>query len=216
MSDQLPSKQLTPQPKNDWLSLKAAAEELAVHPTTLRRWADGGKIPVMVTPGGHRRFALIDIQNMTQSSLMVRKPDQNTRIGNIWAETAITVTRQNVSAQPASWMSSLTESDRDKHRKMGQQLMGLTLQFIGAEIEDENILDETRALGTRYGQIGREVGMSLTEALQAAMFFRDRMVESALQLPESAKIRPEANLRLLQRINTLLNEVQLAIASEYE
>ncbi|MFK7806153.1 MAG: helix-turn-helix domain-containing protein, partial [Anaerolineae bacterium] len=199
--------------KKSWLSLKAAAEKLAVHPTTLRRWADSGKIPVMVTPGGHRRFSIEDINQLSRSSLSVRGGD---KIGNVWAEKAITVTRQNISAQPATWMSSLTESDRDKHRKMGQQLMGLTLQFIGSETEDEYILNETRALGTRYGQIGREIGMSLTEALQAAMFFRDRMVESALQLPDSARIRPEANLRLLQRINTLLNEVQLAIAAEYE
>lgn len=209
----MPNPNHLPLSKNGWLSLKSAAEKLAVHPTTLRRWADSGKIPVMVTPGGHRRFSIEDIDKASQRSLSVRGQD---KIGNVWAETAITVTRQDISTQPASWMAALTESDRDKHRKMGQQLMGLTLQFIGSETEDKNILNETRALGTRYGQIGREVGMSLTEALQAAMFFRDRMVESALQLPDSARIRPEANLRLLQRINTLLNEVQLAIAAEYE
>ena len=196
-----------------WLPLKQAAEKLSVHPTTLRRWADNGKIPVMVTPGGHRRFALEIIDKLAQTGLALNQPDQ---IENVWAEKALTVTRQNISTQPADWMSSLTESDRNKHRKMGQQLMALTLQFIGSEDESQEILDETRALGTRYGIIGREIGMTLTDALQAAMFFRDRMVESALQLPESAKIRPEANLRLLQRINTLLNEVQLAIAAEYE
>ena len=210
MSDQ----NYTKPPQTNWLSLKIAAEKLSVHPTTLRRWADNGKIPVMVTPGGHRRFAIEDIDQVSQRSLNVRSRD---KIENVWAEKAITVTRQDISNQPATWMASLTESDRDKHRKMGQQLMGLTLQFIGADgTDDESILVETRALGTRYGQIGREMGMSLTEALQAAMFFRDRMVESALQLPDSARIRPEANLRLLQRINTLLNEVQLAIAAEYE
>ncbi len=196
-----------------WLPLKQAAEKLSVHPTTLRRWADNGKIPVMVTPGGHRRFALEIIDKLAQTGLALNQPDQ---IENVWAEKALTVTRQNISTQPADWMSSLTESDRNKHRKMGQQLMALTLQFIGSEDESQEILDETRALGTRYGIIGREIGMTLTDALQAAMFFRDRMVESALQLPESAKIKPEANLRLLQRITTLLNEVQLAIAAEYE
>lgn len=196
-----------------WLPLKQAAKKLSVHPTTLRRWADNGKIPVMVTPGGHRRFAVEIIDRFAQTGLAINQSDQ---IGNVWAEKALTVTRQNISTQPAEWMSDLTESDRNKHRQMGQQLMALTLQFIGSEDENQDILDETRALGTRYGTIGREIGMSLTDALQAAMFFRDRMVESALQLPDSAKIRPEANLRLLQRINTLLNEVQLAIAAEYE
>ena len=40
-----------------WLTLSQAAQELGVHLTTLRRWADNGDIPVMLTPGGHRRFA---------------------------------------------------------------------------------------------------------------------------------------------------------------
>lgn len=205
---------LPPSAKPEWLSLKKAAEQLAVHPTTLRRWADSGKIPVMVTPGGHRRFAADDIARLSQSSLSLRNQPP---IENVWADKALSVTRQNISTQPtASWMADLTEADRSKHRQMGQQLLALTLQYISSDDETGELLEETRALGTRYGIIGKEVGMSLTEALQAAMFFRDRMVESALQLPDSSRIKPEANLRLLQRINTLLNEVQLAIAAEYE
>ncbi|MCB9434622.1 MAG: helix-turn-helix domain-containing protein, partial [Ardenticatenaceae bacterium] len=49
-----------------WLPLKQAASLLDVHPTTLRRWADSGDIPVLLTPGGHRRFALSDIQAFTE------------------------------------------------------------------------------------------------------------------------------------------------------
>jgi excisionase family DNA binding protein len=45
-------------PSKQWLSLNEAAQQLGVHPVTLRRWADDGEIPVMVTPGGHRRFAV--------------------------------------------------------------------------------------------------------------------------------------------------------------
>ena len=201
-------------PNREWLTLKQAAEILAVHPTTLRRWADSGKVPVMVTPGGHRRFAAHDIAQLSKSSLTLRN---QSAIENVWADTALTVTRQNIpNRSGAPWMADLSDSDRQKHRQMGQQLLALTLQFISSDVEDGQIMAETRALGTRYGIIGREIGMSLTEAMQAAMFFRDQMVESALQLPESAKINPQANLRLLQRINKLLNEVQLAIAAEYE
>ena len=42
------------------------------------------------------------------------------------------------------------------------------------------------------------------------------MVETALQLPENVRIKPEANLRLLRRINTLINIVHLAIAEVYD
>ena len=45
----------------NWLPLGQAANRLGVHPTTLRRWADKGDIPFFLTPGGHRRFAVSDL-----------------------------------------------------------------------------------------------------------------------------------------------------------
>ncbi len=51
---------------------------------------------------------------------------------------------------------------------------------------------------------------------KASMFFRDSLIETALQLPETANIRPEANLRLLRRVNDLLNAVHLAAVEVYE
>jgi len=58
--------------KKEWLSPKQAAEQLGVHITTLRRWADGGDISVMVTPGGHRRFALADIERFAEERRRLR------------------------------------------------------------------------------------------------------------------------------------------------
>lgn len=43
------------------LRLGEAAGILKVHPETLRRWADEGKVPSVRTPGGERRFRREDI-----------------------------------------------------------------------------------------------------------------------------------------------------------
>ncbi|MEA2247054.1 MAG: cyclic di-GMP phosphodiesterase, partial [Solirubrobacteraceae bacterium] len=40
------------------VTLSDAAETLGVSPSTMRRWADEGRIPVVRTAGGHRRFPL--------------------------------------------------------------------------------------------------------------------------------------------------------------
>ena len=71
-------------------------------------------------------------------------------------------------------------------------------------------------MGHEFGRISLEVGMPLTDALHAAIFFRDELIEVALQLPESTQIRPKDNLRLMRRINRLLNVVHLAVAEVYE
>lgn len=43
------------------LRLSEAAAVLGVHPDTLRRWADSGKVPSARTPGGERRFNRADL-----------------------------------------------------------------------------------------------------------------------------------------------------------
>lgn len=198
----------------NWLTLKQAAEKLAVHPTTLRRWADKGAIPVMLTPGGHRRFSAADLAGWSKGNSNETQTDS---VEKVWADTALTQTRQEIS-QPAAngLIPQMDETTREKHRLLGRRIMAVTLQYISSEPENVELLQEARLLGEMYGRIGTEMGSSLTESLQAAMFFRDRFVETALELPDTTTVRPEDNLRLLKRINKILNEVQLAIAERYE
>ncbi|MCB8944329.1 MAG: helix-turn-helix domain-containing protein [Ardenticatenaceae bacterium] len=204
----------TQQPDTEqWLSLSAAAKRLNVHPTTLRRWADDGEIAVMLTPGGHRRFALTDVEQFAQSRHGLRR---SSGIEQAWADHALTVTRQEIVAhRNVAWMASLDESERERGRMMGRQLMALTLQYI-SNGEDERLVAEARRMGTEYGLHCQSLGMPLTDALQASIFFRDTMIETALQLPDNVRIQPEANVRLMRRINTLLNTVHLAIAEVYD
>lgn len=196
-----------------WLSLSQAAKRLNIHPTTLRRWADNGDIPVMVTPGGHRRFPIVELERFSQARHGVRRLNS---IEQIWADRALTVTRQGVSTpENVPWMSTIDEHTREQNRMMGRELMALTLQYISNE-GDVRLLDEARRIGYEYGRTCQRIGMPLADALRAAIFFRDTMIETALQLPENVNIRPEANMSLLRRINNLLNAVHLAIAEVYD
>ncbi len=205
MTEQLPETE-------QWLSLTAASKKLNVHPTTLRRWADNGDIPVMLTPGGHRRFSSIDIEQFAQNRHGLRRVSG---IEQVWADRALTATRQEIVSHKMPWLESIDEESRQRSRVVGRQLMALTLQYI-SNGDDDRILDEARNLGYEYGKNCQQIGMPLTDALQASMFFRDTMIETALTLPENVNIRPEANVRLLRRINTLLNTVHLAVAEVYD
>lgn len=196
-----------------WFALKEAAAQLSVHPTTLRRWAQQGAIPHMLTPGGHRRFAAADIQDFVQR----RRAQPTTPAAQVWAERALTRTRAGLAAQQSSpWMESMNEDHRDQHRHLGRRLFGLTLQYISGEEENGNLLQEARAIGREYGRLNKNAGMALPTALGAAMYFRDELIEVALQIPDSAQVRTQDNLRLMRRINQLLNAVHLAIAEIYD
>lgn len=202
---------------DEWLTLSQAARLLDVHPTTLRRWANNGDIPTLVTPGGHRRFALSDLARFTRERSALRNVNG---FAGLWATQAMANTRQEVIARrQTSWLSQLDEEAREYNRTLGRQLMGLTLQFLSSDANEEDgqsILEEARRIGYRYAMKAIEQGLPLRTTLEASMFFRDSMVETALQLPETANIRPEANARIVRRISILLNTVQIAVADAYD
>lgn len=200
-----------------WFTLSEAAELLNIHPTTLRRWADGGDIPALVTPGGHRRFAATDLARFARERSALRNVNSLT---GLWATKALAYTRhEEMADRKESWLSYFDEEARNHNRKLGQQLMGLTLQYLSSESSEEagaSILEEAGRIGRLYAEYARSQGLPLRATLEASIFFRDSLIETALQLPESANIRPEANMRLLRRVNDLLNTVHLAIADVYD
>jgi excisionase family DNA binding protein len=196
-----------------WLTLTEAAEALRVHPTTLRRWADSGQVPVFLTPGGHRRFAASDVRHIAARRHSVRRVGP---VERIWADQALAAARKQLGAQEGErWLKQHDGSARDKNRHMGQQLMGLILDYLTAEDDDGPQLEEARKMGTQYGTASHEMGLPLTDALRAAMFFRDTLTTSAIQLPDNVRIPTSSQVRLVTRINRIINEVQLGVADAY-
>jgi excisionase family DNA binding protein len=196
-----------------WLTLSQAAERLNVHPSTLRRWADNGNLPVLLTPGGHRRFAVSDLEKFAAE----HRVEHVEAIEELWADEALSQARQEIVVhRDESWLAGYDNAARQRHRQLGQRLMGLTMRFLADDADAEPLLAEAQQTGREYGQMALDMAQPLSDALHAALFFRDTLVETALHLPESAHVRPEASLRLLRRINLLLNTVHLAIAEVYD
>lgn len=49
-----------------FLGIRDAAQRLALHPETLRRWGQKGTITTYRTPNGHRRFLEADVDAILQ------------------------------------------------------------------------------------------------------------------------------------------------------
>lgn len=197
-----------------WFSLHTAAQQLGVHPNTLRRWADEGQIPVLTTPGGHRRFAQADVEQFAEERRRLRVISG---LEELWRTQALQRTRAGINTPQADdWLAAFDAADRAEKRELGQRLMRLMAQYLALREGGDHLLEEARAIGRAHAENALGLKMPLTRALQVLFFFRDAMLEAALQLPEAASVRPEANAALVRRINTVLNAVQLALAETYD
>lgn len=199
----------------EWLTVEAAARVLHVHPTTLRRWADQGQIGVMLTPGGHRRFALSELNRFAHDRRTVYKPG---RFEQLWVERALERTRREIAGPHrggAEWLRHFDARMREKSRALGRRLMRLTLDYISTQ-RNEEALEMAREVGREYGREAVRAGLPLAEALEASIFFKDTLVVTALGLADDVHVRAEIRTAILRRINDILNAVQLAAAEAYE
>lgn len=198
--------------KGKWLTLEQASELLGIHPTTLRRWADEGAVDAFLTPGGHRRFRLADLEQFEQQHHRNRCPIAVPQEGLV--DHAIAHTRQDIPGQ--QWVTAYGEAERETQRYLGRRLMGLTLQYLARTDDGEELLTEARSIGCLHANNALHRGQSLADLLKAISFFRTTLVEVALlEQPQSTQPQREASVRMLRRIERLLGEVQSGVVELY-
>ena len=199
---------------SEWLSLKKAADLLGVHPTTLRRWADNGDIPVYVTPGGHRRFLESEINGILDQ----RMSNQLVPTDEILADRALIDTKrrlQDRQSHPEGLMA-FSADERSRQRQIGQRLLGLIMQHIAMPSSDDSLLIEAKDIANEYALSCSRQGLSASQALEIVIFFKDGIVETALQTPQVAEYDDDMRLNLMRRINQIFNLLQVALVQHYE
>ena len=197
----------------DWLRIGEAADCLGVHVNTLRRWADDGSLPYMTTAGGHRRFRAEDLEQFLRTRTQ-RLPVVQ---GQEWAQQALYLTRERLDRhREDEWMAVYDEQKRREKRLLGRRLLGVLLQYISGSEEQPVLLQEARRIGQEHARQALQQGAPMADVLQAAMFFRDSMLEAALALPYQHTALARDSMRLFRRINTVLNVVQLAVAEVFQ
>jgi excisionase family DNA binding protein len=201
-------------PNVKWLSLQEASDMLGVHPSTLRQWADSGKIPTVRTPGRHRRFAESDVR-----ALLEPEPLQPSGV-QLLVQSALGRTRLEVSGgklSEQSWYQRLDETDKAEQRELGRKLLSMVMTYLTQPSNRQAIMEEARELGRSYGEQSLVNKLTLTEAVRAFLYFHDFLTDGVLQMSET--MGQKANIDLIstyQQINVFTDEVMLAMLKPYE
>ena len=160
-----------------WMSLGEVSRTLDVNEATLRQWADRGRLPVYRTPGGHRRFLRSDVETLLQASVGAA-PNGPDFEGLALRRIRRKLSQLDPSAQ--AWMGGFQAEGRDRMRLFGRRLLSLLLQegLNSRGRRKGETLSESQMLGHEYGSEMADRQVSLTDSVQAFLFFRQTVVEA--------------------------------------
>ena len=191
-----------PQEKSKWLTMRNACRLLDVNEATLRQWADNGHLRVYRTPGGHRRFLSEDVMSLTNTDRTDagRAPEYEVE-GSALRLIRRRLQGESVIRQP--WYQSVQEDGRDRMRLFGRRMLTLLVHEPQVRRQRQEALAESNVLGREYGAEMSEKGVSLKDTLEALVFFRSMVLDSA---------DPKSWSHILE----LADRVMVGVAESYE
>ncbi len=200
-------------PGEGWLSLGRACQVLGVNVTTLRRWADEGRVRTFRTPGGHRRFAEADIRALLAS------PDTPGDAIGAMGDIALARIRRRLQGRQvtaAPWRQEMDESVRQRMRPLGRRLIALADEHLAARRGKARLIEEARALGHEYGLELAAGGLPLSTTVEAFAFFRRSLEETVAQLAARHNLTPDRAVEAHDHIAQVADTVLIAITRAYE
>ncbi|NIW46815.1 MAG: helix-turn-helix domain-containing protein [Gammaproteobacteria bacterium] len=197
----------------EWLSLSEIADELGVHPSTIRNWADQGRLPVHRTQGGHRRFRRSEIEIWYQAQNASAPNEARMVIQNALGNTRVKISEGELEKE--IWYQKLDATARQKYRESGRTLLHSMMNYISSG--DDKDQSEARALGFEYASRGRRHQLSASEATRAFLFFRNSLIDAMLNVYEASAVEsPAAWGNMYRKISDFTDKILLTIIETYE
>ena len=202
-----------------WLTIQEACAVLGVDQSTLRRWSDTGKVPVFRTPGGHRRYAITDVNALVNGGAQLQERSKVSR--QVLTDRSLSGYEDDYlrAARERPWFRAYASATQEEHRRLGRRLVDLAVRYASvpaAAADRASLLDEARLIGEHYGRNGAMVGLSAAETIEAFIYFRHPVVTSVSGLIEEQGLVAKRAIRLYAEINHFLDQVMIATVQAHE
>ena len=165
------------------------------------------------TPGGHRRFAEPDVQEL----LSGRGHDgqRYRELGDL-AVTRIRRQLHRPSAREASWYTTVDETSRERLRPLGRRLAALAADYLGRRTRRAGLLEDARELGHEYGRELATSGQPLVQAVEAFIFFRRSLDDATKQASQHHGLSASDALSACAQVTALADQVLVGLTEAYE
>ncbi len=200
-------------PDDQWLSLRAAADLLGVHSSTVRIWSDKGLLPVYRTRGGHRRFKRSEVLLWAELSRSTQVIDPLSVV-----QAAVHNIRLQISEgrlQNEVWYQKLDEAARIQYRQSAHTLFQGLVNYL---LSNGDVGEaEAHSIGYEYASRARRFGLNTVDAARAFLFFRNVLLESVIQVYQEANAPSgRAWADILRKVNTFADLILLHLLETYQ
>lgn len=195
------------------LGLSEAAAMAGVSISTLRRWADEGRIPSFRTPGGHRRFRIADVQ-----AALAPAPVPSADIEVLGALASARIRRQLAAprTRDLDWLTGLSEQSRDRLRLLGRHLMTTIEEYLSRRRPRASVLVEARQFGLMYGHELASARFSVRQGVEAFTFFRRSVEEAARRYAAQQGLSATEIDDLRDQLDVLNDRMLVGLAEAYD
>ncbi len=193
--------------------MSEAAEILGVHPGTVRNWSDQGLLPVYRTGGGHRRYKRAEMK------LWASTAREGKTLGPLSAmQAAVGQVRLQIAEgrlQEQGWYKKLDSEARLHYRHGGMALVNGLMVYLSSD-DDAQSTAEAHSIGYEYASRARRHNLSVVEATQAYLFFRNTLLDAVMKVYQEANIPSgTAWVGMLKKMNAYTDQVLLALLETF-
>jgi excisionase family DNA binding protein len=198
-----------------WIGMRRACEILGVNQSTLRAWTDGGRVPVFLTPGGHRRYREADLRALLETGVAGASVEPLSAALLASHERYELVARQALSSP---WFQRFDGDARRQFRLLGTSMLNLLTTYLVATspTEREHALSRGRELAAEYGEMATRLGLTLAEATEAFLLFRNPVLETVHQWMGTQSPPSRQAGEMLGRVNHFMDQVLIVMTGAHE
>ncbi len=162
------------------VSISEASRILGVSEPALRQWTDEGKIKAFITPGGHRRYSRTELRKlMTSQQRTLGVKDLASKLEN-----TVQVHRDIDRAflNTTLWYGKLSEESQKHLASLGRRLLGLIIRYVSEPSKRKDTAVMAREVGNDFGETLANLGLPLTDSVQAFLLHREPVMSMATSL----------------------------------
>jgi excisionase family DNA binding protein len=202
-----------------WLTIHQACTLLGVDQSTLRRWSDAGKVPVFRTPGGHRRYAEDDLRALLGEG--PRRQERPRVSRQVLADRSLSAYEEEYlrGARERRWFRAYSSTTVEEHRRLGRRLIDLAVRFAAAPAHSgdrPSLLTDGEQIGVHYGRSGAAAGLTISETVEAFLYFRFPVVGAVMGMIEEEGLAAKRAARLFVEIGQFMDRVLVATVQAHE